>query len=521
MPSLQYLVSQLGNNIAASRIVVSVPLSDKIEILDDQAQLCADTVYIAPSSAAKQFLLKEPVIEVGALLITSDTDSLLGEELVSKFSLNLIQTTMTSAALYNLLSRMFRKIENWKNEFQRLSGSGTNIQDILNFIADESGASVLLVEEERYTSAGGGERVSDWVMTHFFENGVLSEKWISEFKKACTPCGSFLRFHCEETGITLYFRQLQNRSSLDFYLIIAYEDSVSFDYAFGKLAADTLSAKLSSKADPTLLEDASRFSKFWQNILNKKYIGKTEIYDQLNKFRNPALLFVRVLLISFENQEWDDAEYGKIIFQLNELFPGCTIALSGGEAVILMYHDERVLNLELDEPRVNAFLTKHDAHMSIGTHTRDYSMLRTHYLLSKRTITLAKKLNVERDGRIYNQMKYNEYCIIDFCVERFVEEFGHDDIIYLMHPAVVQIIRYDKKHNNNLEDILHSYLLNDCNVTRTAEETYMHRNTIINKINKIMSLIDADLSSPRVRQQLLFSQQVLRYYEKVMNLEVN
>ena len=148
-------------------------------------------------------------------------------------------------------------------------------------------------------------------------------------------------------------------------------------------------------------------------------------------------------------------------------------------------------------------------------------MLRTHYLLSKRTITLAKKLNVERDGRIYNQMKYNEYCIIDFCVERFVEEFGHDDIIYLMHPAVVQIIRYDKKHNNNLEDILHSYLLNDCNVTRTAEETYMHRNTIINKINKIMSLIDADLSSPRVRQQLLFSQQVLRYYEKVMNLEVN
>ncbi len=521
MPGLQYLLNLLGDNVTDSRIIVPVPLSDKIEILDDQDYLCADTVYIAPSVTADLFLRKEPVIEDGALLITSDTDSLLNDELVSRFPINLIQTRMKSAALYNLLSRMFRKIEAWERNFERLSRPGANVREILQYIADESGASVYLIEDERYTSVSRNERISAWLASNFFRNGVLNEKWIAEFKNACTPCGGFLRHYSDKMGIAVYFRQIQNRGGLGLYIVLAYENSGNLDHAFGKLAVDTISAKLSSGTDPALLEDSSAFGKFWQDILSKKYIGKTEIYDQLNKFRNSPLLFVRVILIVFENKEWDDAACWKIICQLNELFPGCTITFGGGEAVILMYHNERILNLKLDEPKINAFLMKYDAYMAVGNNTRDYSMLRTHYLLSKRTISLAKKLNVEKESRICRQIRYNEYCIIDFCVERFVEEFGHDDIIYLMHPAVVQILRYDKKYNNNLEDVLHSYLINDCNVTRTAEEMYMHRNTIINKINKIMSLIDADLSDPRVRQQLLFSQQVLRYYEKVMNLEVN
>ena len=54
---------------------------------------------------------------------------------------------------------------------------------------------------------------------------------------------------------------------------------------------------------------------------------------------------------------------------------------------------------------------------------------------------------------------------------------------------------------------------------QTAAATYMHRNTVINKVNKIMELLDLDLEDGNLRQRLILSCQFIRYYENVMNRE--
>ena len=112
------------------------------------------------------------------------------------------------------------------------------------------------------------------------------------------------------------------------------------------------------------------------------------------------------------------------------------------------------------------------------------------------------------------------YCAIDLCAQRFMELHGTDDIISLVHPAIIQITRYDRQHNNNLRDILYSYLKNDRNLIKTAADTYMHRNTIINKINRVQELVNLDLEDDELRQRLLFSCQIIRYYERVLKLKL-
>ena len=72
-----------------------------------------------------------------------------------------------------------------------------------------------------------------------------------------------------------------------------------------------------------------------------------------------------------------------------------------------------------------------------------------------------------------------------------------------------------------LRDTLFSYLLNDSHLARTARALYMHRNTVINKLNKIVELTGIDLTDGGLCQRLTFSCQMIQYYERVMGMNMN
>ena len=102
------------------------------------------------------------------------------------------------------------------------------------------------------------------------------------------------------------------------------------------------------------------------------------------------------------------------------------------------------------------------------------------------------------------------------CVPRgFNEIAGHDGIVYLAHPAVVALTRYDRNHNDNLRDVLYFYLINDRSITNTASALYMHRNTVLNKVRKINQILGLDLDDRHLRQRLLFSCQLIHYFEDI------
>ena len=105
-------------------------------------------------------------------------------------------------------------------------------------------------------------------------------------------------------------------------------------------------------------------------------------------------------------------------------------------------------------------------------------------------------------------------------MQRYLEAEQNEDILYLTHPAVPQLTRYDREHNNCLRDVLFYYLLYDCNMNETAATLYMHRNTVNNKVNLIKKLTGLHFDDPLLRQRLLLSCQIMRYYEVVLQKEM-
>jgi DNA-binding PucR family transcriptional regulator len=253
--------------------------------------------------------------------------------------------------------------------------------------------------------------------------------------------------------------------------------------------------------------------------MEKRFNSASEIRENLNSFSVTPLLFARVLGVDYKKTT---APVSLMLSELHAIFPRGQIAAGEQEFVIIFYHSQRPHSTEIeDNIPLRGFLEKYDAHLGFSCAARDLTILPNQCRIAKQIVTLAKHLNLEPGERIYRHERYSVYCIIDCFAQYYCSLQGNNDIILLIHPAVVNLTRYDQLHNNNLRDIFHEYLLSDCSVSKTAAKTYMHRNTIMNKLKKITEMINVDLDDCIVCQQLLFSCQVILYYERVMGLQIS
>ena len=61
---------------------------------------------------------------------------------------------------------------------------------------------------------------------------------------------------------------------------------------------------------------------------------------------------------------------------------------------------------------------------------------------------------------------------------------------------------YDKNNGTTYLAFLETYMNNNCSISATADKMFVHRNTIVYKLNKIEELLDRDLSQIDVRAEL-------------------
>ena len=120
------------------------------------------------------------------------------------------------------------------------------------------------------------------------------------------------------------------------------------------------------------------------------------------------------------------------------------------------------------------------------------------------------------EGPIVYCEDYSIYLIIDFCIRHYLRSGIGTDVVYLVHPAIIELTRYDAEHRSDLRDVLYRFLLCDRSLAKTADAAFMHRNTVLNKITKVESMLGIDLNDARLRQKLILSCQIILYIENVL-----
>ena len=75
-------------------------------------------------------------------------------------------------------------------------------------------------------------------------------------------------------------------------------------------------------------------------------------------------------------------------------------------------------------------------------------------------------------------------------------------IIEYYNKTIRPLSEYDRKNDSDLAVVLRCYLNHNGSVKETADELFVHRNTINYKLNKISEILDIDLSQLNNRLQL-------------------
>ena len=83
-----------------------------------------------------------------------------------------------------------------------------------------------------------------------------------------------------------------------------------------------------------------------------------------------------------------------------------------------------------------------------------------------------------------------------------------------MSPSLRKLQAYDREMNTNLLETLHTYLLENCSIKDTADRLYIHRNTVIYRLNKIRELTSLNPDSAKTRFLLMLSFAALIVEEK-------
>lgn len=283
-----------------------------------------------------------------------------------------------------------------------------------------------------------------------------------------------------------------------------------------------ISGKEEDEASVYPVTEVQRLKAFWREMRTGKLAGAEEIRTHLKGITSRFKPYYALLIITWDTDRLN-IDIDQIVKDLSVCMPDSVFFQdyyrSSPEIIGIAFQDSQHFSEYEQEDSLRSLLEKNLLKMMCSGSTRDYGKMNTLYRLTRRASYLCSRLNLD-DSPVQLYERYSMYSVIDLCTQRYIEKFGHSDILYLVHPIVVYLTRYDEDHNTNLRDFLYYYLLNGKDIKKTAADLFVHRNTVTNKLHKIRQIAPIDFDDGGMTQRLLFSCQLVRYYERVMKLAV-
>ncbi len=522
MIDLTFIVSNLESNILYKHI--SFTNLDKIHgliLLKNQSKLLENYLYIGELSCGLDRLENSDIQDPIAMFLSASSYD---EDIVYDGPHNIIITDLDIIDLYNKLNIIVHNYNYWKQTLVQALCEGSSLNQIVNKASDML-KSPLFILNPGYKVLYGCNQMhfQEQYGNELLETGFLSFESIK----------SLFSYPTEE--INENYKIIKN-DSIKYHLYdIAYQQQafativlitnkshkkIDMNHLLSFFTKTITNSIVREKE--ALLGQDTLSSTFIRDIVDEKLLEATEIENRIKFLPKPFQEFCICIVIKFEHNNSSSTPYNYVLSQVKDFFPNSNMAIYNNEIVIFYTQSTRPSEkLDINYDELSDLLARYNAYAGISNASRQIVRLRTLYQIASDTIRLG--VNLHRNNlsdRIFNYEDYGMYYIIDLCAQSFIKQHHHDDLIYLTHPAIIQLCRYDKKNNTDLCDVLFYYLVCGRALSKTAQILFMHRNTVLNKLNKITEVTNISLDDDSLQLRLMTSCLIIRYYEKYMDLSL-
>ena len=520
MLDISYLIQALDKTILEQRIGCRDLKADQgIILLKNQSELLEHYLYVGGYLDGIRLLsCLNPKRPVTLFLSADDVNHV---KLPEGSVHNLIVSTLDIFDLYNRINLVISNYHRWTRSLMEALCSGQTLSQILNLAADMIKSQIFILNPGFKMIAGSSALFFDEPLSKELSmTGYLSfESSLKLFTgfKQLEHDGEYKHLSQDNAGYHIY--EIRHGSyTLATVMLVCDSRTDGIDFKHLLIDLSDIIRGFLLKEQEVLISQNALCASFIQDVVEEKISESAEIRNRIRFLPNPLKAFCCMVIIRFGGGS--EIPYSYVIQQLEELFPDTNMAVYQNDIVILHSQEERPdQKMDFDYEKLNALLERYQAYAGISNASRHRIRLRTLYLLAAASIRLGKALHKNPVyDRIFSYEDCSMYYIADLCAAQYMEVHHHNDLIYLIHPKIIKICRYDAQHKTNLRDVLFYYLLCGCSLNRTAQIMYMHRNTVLNKLNKINEIAEIPLDDGYTQQRMVMSCLIMRYYEDYMHM---
>lgn len=267
-----------------------------------------------------------------------------------------------------------------------------------------------------------------------------------------------------------------------------------------------------------------RMQDAWTKIMQSERTDETDsaVLPFIRSLSNELKEYVSVIVIRQDPSfpQLHRPNRAQMLNELERLFPGQNLFPYEDQIIMLFSTSERAIEAS-HLKNLSELLQRLGYIAGVSNTGRNFYMLRTLASLAAETLTLSRKLESEHPySNIFLYDDYSIYYILDLCVREYQRVHGHEDIIYLIRYDVIALYRYDKKNNTDLLDTLFCYLLSGRDINKTAQQQFLHRNSVLNRLRRIREITDLDLDDGRTQFSLILSCYIVQYYRKQLEHDI-
>lgn len=272
---------------------------------------------------------------------------------------------------------------------------------------------------------------------------------------------------------------------------------------------------LLSGSDSPQLPDSQLYLDFWKDIMFCAITTQKQAEARIKLFPYPLKPHIACIVVHYAKAS-GTLPLSEIQQALSDFFPQTNLFFTKKEWIVLYSQEKDTSDtLDISYEKFSELLTHYQLEAGISYVCQLPEMLRTLYITATTSIQLGKKLDLAPViARIYTYHQYNPYYVIHLACKSYIQLHKTENLIYLTHPDITRLYYYDQVKNNNLLDVLFVYLSTSQNLNETAHQLHMHRNTVLNKLNKLEKVLQHKLDCESDFFLLLLSCMIMKYQHK-------
>ena len=372
-----------------------------------------------------------------------------------------------------------------------------NLTAVINTAASMLGNPLLVIDTDyRIIAYSTSIQIMDRLWHKNTQQGFCSYQFVLGVKQLLEQSSTVLSTYpseltCSESPFRKFYSNVFLRSTLFGYILLIEENGAVTPQQMDIL--EMLSRMVSytvSTYMPYLLQRESRYEKLIYNLV----IGATSenIGEQCKGLRFPN----RMSVVFMQPQKYLDQKYIKTV-----LMPEISAALPGAHAT---YHDNGIVCLLSDEAGKGEMLisllhiggeTTRGMRLGVSNTFDQIGNLFQYYKQARRALELRENYGHS------DICKYEDYQLLDLIstAGKFLP------LVQYQHPVLSSIRKYDAENGTFLYDTLKIYLDCNCSIKDTAAAMFLHRNTVVYRLERLKELWNLDFENAQKKLMLQIS----------------